>query len=64
VAQGLAPLPEEDINRLFKVPPEPSRLESMLFLGQIDSYAKSLEGSASAGLVKMYAARANSGHIM
>jgi len=59
VAQGLAPLPEEDIARLFKIPAEPNRLESMLLLGQIDSYAKSLEGSASTGLVKMYAAKAD-----
>jgi translation initiation factor 3 subunit H len=57
VAQGLAPLPEEDVNRLFKIPPEPSRLESMLLLGQIDAYAKSLEGSASTEMMKMYAAK-------
>lgn len=61
VAQGLAPLPEEDVQRLFKIPPEPSRLESMLLLGQVDAYAKSLEGSASTALVKMYAAKASSG---
>ncbi|KZP31315.1 hypothetical protein FIBSPDRAFT_814210 [Athelia psychrophila] len=61
VAQGLAPLPEEDVQRLFKIPPEPSRLESLLLLGQVDAFAKSLEGSASAGLVKMYAAKASSG---
>jgi translation initiation factor 3 subunit H len=60
VAQGLAPLPEEDVNRLFKIPSEPSRLESMLLLGQIDAYAKSLEGAASTGLVKMYGAKASS----
>jgi translation initiation factor 3 subunit H len=59
VGQGLAPLPEEDVNRLFKIPSEPSRLESMLVLGQIDAYAKSLEGTASTGLVKMYAAKAS-----
>ncbi|KAG6911905.1 hypothetical protein DXG01_000152 [Tephrocybe rancida] len=58
VAQGLAPLPEEDVSRLFKIPAEPSRLDSMLLLGQIDAYGKSLEGSASSGLVKMYAAKA------
>jgi translation initiation factor 3 subunit H len=40
LSQGLAPLPEDDITRLFKIPPEPSRLESMLLLGQIDAYAK------------------------
>jgi translation initiation factor 3 subunit H len=60
VAQGLAPLPEEDVSRLFKIPPEPSRLDSMLLLGQIDAYAKTLEGSSSASLVKMYAAKASS----
>ncbi|KAI9445202.1 hypothetical protein H4582DRAFT_2182400 [Lactarius indigo] len=58
VAQGLAPLPEEDVSRLFKIPPEPSRLESMLLLGQVDAYAKTLEGTSSLSLVKMYAARA------
>ncbi|KAI9508784.1 hypothetical protein F5148DRAFT_1192638 [Russula earlei] len=58
VAQGLVPLPEEDVSRLFKTPPEPSRLESMLLLGQVDAYAKTLEGTSGLSLVKMYAARA------
>ncbi|KAF8912736.1 translation initiation factor 3 subunit 3 [Gymnopilus junonius] len=57
VGQGLAPLPEEDVSRLFKIPAEPSRLESLLLLGQIDGYGKSLESVASTGLVKMYAAQ-------
>ena len=61
VAQGLAPLPEDDVSRLFKIPPEPSRLESLLLLGQIDAYSKSLAVTASTGLVKMYAANAGSG---
>jgi translation initiation factor 3 subunit H len=61
IAQGLAPLPEEDVQRLFKIPAEPSRLESMLLLGQVDAFAKNLEGSASTGLIKMYAAKASSG---
>ncbi|KIJ21678.1 hypothetical protein PAXINDRAFT_165103 [Paxillus involutus ATCC 200175] len=61
VAQGLNPLPEEDVSRLFKIPAEPSRLESMLLLGQVDAYAKSLESSAGIGLLKMYGARAGSG---
>lgn len=58
VAQGLAPLPEDDVSRLFKIPPEPSRLESLLLLGQIDAYSKSLAVTASTGLVKMYAVNA------
>jgi len=60
IAQGLGPLPEENINRLFKIPPEPSRLESMLLLGQIDGFAKSLASASSSGLVTMYAAKASS----
>lgn len=60
-AAGLAPLPEEDVNRMFKIPTEPSRLESMLLLGKIDAYSKSLEGVASTGLVKMYAAKSGTG---
>ncbi|KAG6381240.1 translation initiation factor 3 subunit 3 [Boletus reticuloceps] len=57
VAQGLSPLPEEDVSRLFKVPGEPSRLESMLLLGQADAYAKSMESLAGIALVNMYGAR-------
>lgn len=57
VAQGLSPLPEEDVSRMFKIPAEPSRLESMLLLGQVDAYAKSMESHAGIGLVKMFGAR-------
>ncbi|KIM48132.1 hypothetical protein M413DRAFT_439853 [Hebeloma cylindrosporum] len=60
VAQGLAPLPEEDVSRIFKIPAEPSRLDSLLILGQIDAYGKNLGKNASTGLVKMYAATAGS----
>ncbi|KAL1951636.1 hypothetical protein VTO73DRAFT_785 [Trametes versicolor] len=62
VAAGLAPAPEEDVSRLFKIPAEPNRLESMLLLGRIDAYGKSLEETASTGLVKMYAAKGNAGN--
>lgn len=57
IGQGLAPLPEEDIDRLFKIPAEPNRLDSLLMMGQIDAYAKALAGTSSTGLVKMYAAK-------
>lgn len=57
IAQGLSPLPEEDVSRLFKIPPEPSRLESMLLLGQIDASAKNLEEATGTGLVRIYAAQ-------
>lgn len=61
IGQGLVPLPEEDVTRLFKIPAEPSRLESLLLLGQVDAYGKSLGDTASTSLVKMYAAKASAG---
>lgn len=60
VAQGLNPLPEEDVSRMIKIPSEPSRLESLLLLGQMDAYAKTLENTAALGLVKMYGTKAGS----
>jgi translation initiation factor 3 subunit H len=59
-SQGLPALPEDDVNRLFKIPPEPSRMESVLLLGQIDAVAQDLDGLVAAEMVKMYAARAGS----
>ncbi|ESK89317.1 eukaryotic translation initiation factor 3 subunit [Moniliophthora roreri MCA 2997] len=61
VSKGLAPLPEEDVNRMFKIPAEPSRLESMLLLGQLDALAKSLGETSGTSLVKLYGATAGSG---
>jgi translation initiation factor 3 subunit H len=57
VAQGLQALPEDDVLRAYKIPPEPSRLEGMLLLGQIEAHGKALEGAASMGLAKMHAAK-------
>jgi translation initiation factor 3 subunit H len=57
VAQGLAPLPEEDISRLFKIPSEPSRLESLLLLGEVEELSRNLERESGETLVKSYAAR-------
>ncbi|KAJ8084091.1 hypothetical protein AAF712_000969 [Marasmius tenuissimus] len=61
ISKGLAPLPEEDAYRLFKIPNEPSRLESMLLLGQLDALAKSLGQTSATSLVKLYGATAGSG---
>ena len=47
--------------RLFKIPNEPSRLESMLLLGQLDALAKSLGQTSATSLVKLYGATAGSG---
>lgn len=59
-AQGLKPLPaeeesEEAIARMFKLPSEPSRLESLLITAQMDEYCKQIEAFAGPTLAKMYA---------
>jgi translation initiation factor 3 subunit H len=59
VSQGLPPLPEEDVSRMFKIPNEPSRLENVVLLAQLDGMAGELAGSgAGAGsgldMVKLY----------
>jgi translation initiation factor 3 subunit H len=55
--EGLPPLTDEDAARMFRLPPEPSRLESMLLLGQLDAHAKSAAAASAAEMVKMYLTR-------
>lgn len=52
VSQGLVPLPEEDVSRMFKIPSEPSRLESALLLSQLEGMAGQMAGL---DMVKLYA---------
>lgn len=63
IAQGLTPFAEpreEEVRALFKVPLEPSRLDSIMLMGQVDAVAKEVELLQSVEIVKMYAARAGS----
>lgn len=48
------PLPEEDINKLFKPIPPPPRLDALLVYGQIDSYCKQVAQYASQNLAKLF----------
>jgi translation initiation factor 3 subunit H len=57
VSQGLPPMPEDDVLRAYRIPPEPSRLDGLLLLGQVSAHARALEDAAGLGLAKMYAAR-------
>lgn len=56
-AQGLQPLPIEDITKLFKLPQEPSRLDSTLLLGQLDDATRKLGEISALSAVQLYAAR-------
>ncbi|TGZ85255.1 eukaryotic translation initiation factor 3 subunit H [Ascodesmis nigricans] len=49
-------LPEDEWQRLFKLPQEPSRLETLLVSRQIEQYARQVDGFAAVASAKMFAA--------
>ncbi|KAF3766727.1 hypothetical protein M406DRAFT_345129 [Cryphonectria parasitica EP155] len=52
-------LPEDEWQRLFKLPPEPSRLEGMLNARQVEQYSRQLDGFTANISAKMFAVRGN-----
>lgn len=52
-------LPEDEWQRLFKLPQEPSRLESMLNSRQVEQYARQIDGFVAATTGKMFAVKGN-----
>lgn len=57
--QKLAPLPEDEWERLFKMPTEPSRLEGMLNARQVDQYSRQVDGFTASVTGKMFAVKSN-----
>ncbi|EXJ71630.1 eukaryotic translation initiation factor 3 subunit H [Cladophialophora psammophila CBS 110553] len=53
------PLPEDEWQKLFKLPTEPSRLESMLNSRQVEQYARQVDGFVAGTTGKMFAVRGN-----
>lgn len=58
-AQKLAPLPEDEWERLFKLPTEPSRLEGMLNARQVEQYSRQVDGFTASVTSKMFAVKSN-----
>ena len=52
-------LPEDEWQRLFKLPTEPSRLESMLNSRQVEQYSRQVDGFVAGTTGKMFAVRGN-----
>lgn len=52
-------LPEDEWQRLFKLPTEPSRLEVMLNSRQVEQYAKQVDSFSASVTGKMFAVRSN-----
>lgn len=58
---GEPPLPEEDIAKLFRPLPVPSRLNSMIVSGQINTYSQHISQFCSQSLAKLYITQALQG---
>lgn len=54
VDRGEAPLPEEDMNKMFKPLQMPPRLDSLLLSGQITEYASQMKEFASQTFGKLF----------
>ncbi|RYP58180.1 hypothetical protein DL769_009070 [Monosporascus sp. CRB-8-3] len=52
-------LPEDEWQRIFKLPQEPSRLEGMLNAKQVEQYSKQVDGFTAGVTAKMFAVRGN-----
>ncbi|KAI1006905.1 Eukaryotic translation initiation factor 3 subunit H [Podosphaera aphanis] len=59
LSQKLAPLPDDEWEKLFKLPTEPSRLESMLNAKQVDQYSKQVDGFTATITSKMFAIKSS-----
>ncbi|NXW05668.1 EIF3H factor, partial [Fregetta grallaria] len=57
-SRGEAPLPEEDINKLFKPPQPPPRMESLLIASQINTYCQNIKEFNAQNLGKLFMAQA------
>ncbi|XP_046856886.1 eukaryotic translation initiation factor 3 subunit H-like [Xenia sp. Carnegie-2017] len=56
--RGERPLPEDDILKMFKPLPVPSRLENLLLSGQADNYCKEINEFASQSFAKLFLSEA------
>lgn len=57
-AKDEPPLPEEDINKLFRPHPVPPRLNPMIIAGQINTYSQAISQFCSQSLAKLYVTQA------
>jgi translation initiation factor 3 subunit H len=57
VAAKQTPLPEDEWTRLFKLPQEPSRLDTLLNSRQIEQYSRQVDGFTATASAKMFAVK-------
>lgn len=54
MAKGEQPVPDEEVLKAFRPLPVPSRLNSMIVSGQINTYAQHISQFCSQSLAKLY----------
>jgi len=57
-AKDEPPLPDEDVNKLFRPHPVPPRLNPMIIAGQINTYSQHISQFCSQSLAKLYVTQA------
>lgn len=57
-SRGEPPLPEEDISKMFKPPPQPLRMDTLLIASQINTYCQTIKEFTSQNLGKLFMAEA------
>ncbi|XP_070812752.1 eukaryotic translation initiation factor 3 subunit H-like [Pituophis catenifer annectens] len=61
-SRGEPPLPEEDLNKLFKPPQPPPRMDSLLIAGQINTYSRNIKEFTAQNLGKLFLAQSLQEH--
>jgi hypothetical protein len=61
-AKDEPPLPEEDLNKIFRPIPVPPRLSPMLMAAQVSAYADHISQFSSQSLAKLYMMEAVKSH--
>ena len=56
--RGEPPLADEDLSKIFKPLPAPSRLDSLLLAGQINAYSQQVNQFATQSFGKLFLAEA------
>ena len=56
--RGEAPLPSEDLGKLFRPVPQPPRIDALLAAGQVSSYCDRVSGFTSQNLGRLFMAQA------
>jgi translation initiation factor 3 subunit H len=56
--RGEPPLPQEDLDKLFKMPPAPARMDNVLLSAQVSSFCRDMQDTCAQSFSKLFVAEA------